>query len=364
MARRREDRVTVELAVRIWGLNRAGQPFSENTQTGDIAGSGARLTRVKTAVDVGNVIGLQHLTEKSRFRVTWVRDTGDGFFDVGIHSVDPARYVWTPSAEAIARAAENAPEEDTAAGRTERRRHKRYACEGSVQIRAAGGETSWGRIADLSLGGCYIETTTPAPVHADLVLKLKVLQWEVLCEAKVRTAHPQVGMGVVFTLISVEDRKQLNELVAALANERTVAPAVPVPGAAAATTAIDATDAVLQTTDELKRMEMLIKSGDVKVDPRVLSEFRKAMDRARKTAWAVQQWLEIQERKADPYTLLARLEAERLAEATQALREMRVEVESGSLQHDTEGLPELVNEVQRLHTAVSRFTRSGGAAAG
>jgi hypothetical protein len=43
------------------------------------------------------------------------------------------------------------------------------------------------------------------------------------------------------------------------------------------------------TTVQLQELEHSVISGDL--DPRVLSEFRNAVDHIRNTAWAVQQWL-------------------------------------------------------------------------
>ncbi len=43
-------------------------------------------------------------------------------------------------------------------------------------------------------------------------------------------------------------------------------------------------------TDELQKLEKLVVSGDCA--PRVLNDFRGAVDSIRQTAWAVQQWSE------------------------------------------------------------------------
>jgi len=58
-------------------------------------------------------------------------------------------------------------------------------------------------------------------------------------------------------------------------------------------------------TDELQNLEQLVVSGDC--SPRVLSEFRGAVDSMRQTAWAVQQWIELQREHRDPYTVLGLL---------------------------------------------------------
>ena|ERR1700686_180786 len=50
------------------------------------------------------------------------------------------------------------------------------------------------------------------------------------------------------------------------------------------------TDQVARITGELNRLEQLLSAG--MVDRRVLSEFRYAVDRARKTGWQVEKWLD------------------------------------------------------------------------
>jgi len=50
------------------------------------------------------------------------------------------------------------------------------------------------------------------------------------------------------------------------------------------------TDQVARITVELSRLEQLLSAG--MVDRRVLSEFRYAVDSARKTGWQVEKWLD------------------------------------------------------------------------
>ena len=70
-----------------------------------------------------------------------------------------------------------------------------------------------------------------------------------------------------------------------------------------------------ETTVELQELERSVISGDL--DPRVLSEFRNAVDHIRNTAWAVQQWVGAQEQSGDPYAVLPALTAQRVQRATQ-----------------------------------------------
>jgi hypothetical protein len=108
----------------------------------------------------------------------------------------------------------------------------------------------------------------------------------------------------------------------------------------------------LQTaTANLTELEQLVKSGDL--DPRVLQEFRASVDQIRGTAWAVQQWIGLKEKSADPYSLLPRLSAQRVQRMTQLARDLTVDLESMDVGLETPGLKELYDAVGRLHECLA-----------
>jgi len=108
-------------------------------------------------------------------------------------------------------------------------------------------------------------------------------------------------------------------------------------------------------TDELQRLEKLVLSGDC--DPRLLAEFRSAVDSIRQTAWAVQQWNELQLQKRDPYKIIPILSAERVRRATQITKDLTVDLESLELGLETEGLEGLFLSVKRLYERLSPLFR-------
>ena len=99
-------------------------------------------------------------------------------------------------------------------------------------------------------------------------------------------------------------------------------------------------------TDELQKLETLVVSGDS--SPRVLSDFRGAVDSIRQTAWAVQQWTTLREQQRDPYTVLGILAEERVKRATQLAKDLTIDLESLELGLETEGLAELFRAVDGL----------------
>ena len=108
-------------------------------------------------------------------------------------------------------------------------------------------------------------------------------------------------------------------------------------------------------TDELQTLEKMVLSGDCA--PRVLSEFRTAVDSIRQTAWAVQQWNELQQQNRDPYAVLGTLSAERVRRATQITKDLTIDLESLELGLETEGLENLYQAVKALHERLEPLFR-------
>jgi hypothetical protein len=89
MPKRREQRVTMPISVRIWGLDGEGKVFTQNAKTINITPGGARLFGVTAKLSPGFTIGLQCGSLKGRFVVVWVGEAGSSFEgQIGLRSVD------------------------------------------------------------------------------------------------------------------------------------------------------------------------------------------------------------------------------------------------------------------------------------
>jgi CheY-like chemotaxis protein len=89
------------------------------------------------------------------------------------------------------------------------------------------------KLTDLSLGGCYVETRSPFPERAGIVLCLKLSNMEVQCEGVVRVMHPGVGMGIVFASHTQEQRDQVHRFIDFLSSRPGTVPELQVlPGTA------------------------------------------------------------------------------------------------------------------------------------
>jgi DNA-binding response OmpR family regulator len=80
------------------------------------------------------------------------------------------------------------------------------------------------RLTDLSLGGCYLEITSPFPISSRVTLSMSAAGVEVRVEGVVRVMHPDQGMGVEFTQKTQEHRAMLERFLAVLTENREVAP--------------------------------------------------------------------------------------------------------------------------------------------
>lgn len=97
---------------------------------------------------------------------------------------------------------------------------------------------------------------------------------------------------------------------------------------------------------ELQELAAAIRAGDI--DPRVLREFRESVDHVRLTAWAVQQWLELQAENRDAYSILPLLTGERIRRASQLNRDLTGDLDAMEITLTAEGLQELFEAADQL----------------
>lgn len=80
-----------------------------------------------------------------------------------------------------------------------KRRYPRYVCELGAEVRVGDAKTGyWGTVADICLGGCYVNTFSPLPSGTPVVLLIKWKTDTIDITAKTVTFHPGLGMGIEF----------------------------------------------------------------------------------------------------------------------------------------------------------------------
>ncbi len=110
-----------------------------------------------------------------------------------------------------------------------------------------------------------------------------------------------------------------------------------------------------KTCADLVRLEYEMRSGPF--DPRILREFRDAVDNVRKTAWAVQEWQERQARQQDPHTVLPLLTAEGIRRATQLCEAITTGLAEQEVVRETVGIHEFFQAVVRVHQSLIALFR-------
>jgi hypothetical protein len=77
MDRRKERRLNLELPVRIWGVDRMARPFAELVRVRNVSNRGAVLIGVRSKVQTGELLDVQHGASRSQFRIVWMNASGE-----------------------------------------------------------------------------------------------------------------------------------------------------------------------------------------------------------------------------------------------------------------------------------------------
>jgi hypothetical protein len=213
MVSRREPRKDIRVPVRIFGTDVSGKPFNENVFTVNVSRGGAMVIEVRTQLKVGETIGIVYGQTKGRYQVRWVGSPdGPGANLAGLESIKTEDVIWdfplpAPGAD------------DTVKARAinERRQNPRMRCSLSVELHPATQENRiWGRVADISLGGCFVEMSSPVKEGTQLRLALWIGEKKIWARGKVAGVRLGSGVGIQFLEMKDEDREQLKQYVETL----------------------------------------------------------------------------------------------------------------------------------------------------
>ena len=80
------------------------------------------------------------------------------------------------------------------------------------------------QLTDLSIGGCYLEISSPFPAASRLTLSMRAAGVELRVQGVVRIMHPDRGMGVEFTQNTAEHREALETFLRVLTENRSLLP--------------------------------------------------------------------------------------------------------------------------------------------
>jgi len=120
------------------------------------------------------------------------------------------------------------------------------------------------KLTDLSLGGCYVETTSPFPEGALVDLGLKAADMEIHIQGVVRVMHPGNGMGVEFPSRTEAQREAVTNFIQFLSDRPGTSPELFVsPQSAAADEAQFHSDVPEEERMEDPLLELLRKGNEL-----------------------------------------------------------------------------------------------------
>jgi PilZ domain len=215
MGLRREPRTRMRVAVRIFGTDRNGRTFSENVFTSDVSRSGVKLEAVPVEVALGETIGLSYKSNRGRFQVKWLSGL-ESQRALGLQNISPEKPLWDFALPPAA--LDNYAQ--SASGK-ERRRHARLKSVNSVELHAESqGAPIWGKVSDLSLGGCFVEMPMPLKKDTRLKVGLWLGQEKLWLEAKVASSRPGFGVGIEFLAVPAADADKLRVFLRSITHHR------------------------------------------------------------------------------------------------------------------------------------------------
>jgi PilZ domain len=393
ISRRREERTYVSVPIRIWGMDANGKPFSVPATTHDLTRFGARIMGVRVPLAAGEIVGVQHGSEKARFRVAWYGRPGSRLEgNVGVQALDWKKHIWgalvqdsvptligndalpvgssgEPSyssgedplldrvgsdSASFDRAASDrallnrpvqmpAPPSPSAIARlvaAERRLATRYDCSATVEVTVAqDGHSFQGTLREMSLVGCFIKTDQKLQQRTPINLVLRPFGMEIACRAQVRHIEDENGFGVKFTNFTEPAREALEQAIERLASESAVSvrqgAANPPSKVQQLSSAVDRLSALLR---EISSLNAKYGAG---VDTRLVKLFDSQAEQTRQTASAIKQWLEVQQSGRETAGLRTEVENRRLRASTAVLRELLAETEGANFSVDNPAVAEL-----------------------
>lgn len=222
MASRMVFRRKVVLPITI--LRRNGQE-KLLAHTLDLTENSARVGGLAASLDPGETIDVQRGAVKAKFQVFWMGAPSSAMAgQAGIRTLEPNKTIWgvnlpedTPDFTEDPMRLRNPFPPARVSGQFpgENRWHPRYQCKGSASVKQE--SVSYpvhAEVKDISLGGIYLEMSTPLPVGTAITVVINILDISFEATGSVRTSYPLVGMGIAFTHLSSQSQEKIAKIIA------------------------------------------------------------------------------------------------------------------------------------------------------
>jgi hypothetical protein len=210
MSKRREPRKDLQISVRIFGTDSSGKAFSEKVNTVNVSRHGVELVGVSASLNPEETIGLTYANNRVHFRVKWVgkpQTSKEGH--VGLLNMSPEKPLWDFPLPALA-------PDDHRPVMVESRKNPRFRCQNSIELHSEAGASFWATIADLSVGGCYVEMALPFPKGSKVKVGIWIGETKVRADGEVAYSAPGLGIGIKFTKLSDVDTQRLTQFLETL----------------------------------------------------------------------------------------------------------------------------------------------------
>jgi len=197
----------------------AGQAVSHLAHTLDISRGGALISDAPYLDSPGQEVTIQYGEKKARFRVAWVGTLGTPTAgQAGLRALDGQPYIWDVELPTdISDEHEQPVVQHDRRQQDDRRSSPRFESGGGVQCWKEGDIAClYGKLANLSRGGCFIETKSPFPAGSVVRLQFIVSGVKLLAKGEVQTVRPDKGMGVSFKSFAGQSDEKLDALLNSL----------------------------------------------------------------------------------------------------------------------------------------------------
>ena len=355
---RREERIPVQLPVRVWGMDANKKPFIQTATTADVTRTGARITGLTASTAQGEIIGIQHGEVKSRCKIAWSGTEGSQRAgQIGIRMLEMDKVLWGDAMRAAKENLRKAPAQVITMPAAGRRLYERHSCNGKIELRKDGSSHPlWGVLNDISLTGCYVETIDPFPKGAHASMIISVLGREIHARGEVRVVHQMVGMGLAFSELTLTDRSRIQEVVDQLSGKMQEAAPEPeiVIDANAPGPQRPAISQVLdRVNDNLRRLEEQLSAPGKRLDARVDAALREGIRHLRITANTAQQCIDLEQQGLDQFDTLSQISAERLRLISRLAADLVNDVDACEVTVDTDGLDKVYLDLVKLQNRLA-----------
>jgi len=224
LSRRHEWRVSMSLPIKVFAA-RKGRMVVQTAHTLDISRHGACISGVPCLDSPGQSVTIQCGENKAKFRVSWVGLEGTpAAGQVGLEALEGEPYIW-----GVDLPIDGPDEYEKPLPLADRRQHDERRS--SSRCESGGGVQCWkegesaclyGKLANLSKGGCFIETKSPFPAGTIVRVQFVAASGvKVRVTGEVRNVRPDKGMGVIFKSLAEQDREKLEALLHSVVQKAT-----------------------------------------------------------------------------------------------------------------------------------------------